>query len=106
MRLYQLLVCALLSISLVGCKEESQAESDTVESSSESVSEPQFNPHNGPVKPICSAPVPVKDIWALEPMLIDKGLITNDMNKEQREVVIREYINKKNSVYENCLKGK
>lgn len=97
MRLDQLLACSLLSISLVGCKEESQAESS---------SDSQFNPHNGPVKPVCSAPAPVKDIWALEPMLIDKGLITNDMNKEQREAVIREYINKKNSVYENCLKGK
>ncbi|MBD3654368.1 hypothetical protein [Kangiella sp.] len=97
MRLYQLLACALLSISLVGCKEQSQAESD---------SDSQFNPHKGPVPPICSAPPPVKDIWVLEPMLIEKGLITEDMDKKQREAVIREYINKKNSVYENCLKGK
>lgn len=97
MRLYQLLACALLSVFLVGCKEESQAESD---------SGSHFNPHNGPVQPICSSPPPVKDIWVLEPMLIEQGLITQDMDKEQRETVIRNYIKKKNSTYEKCLKGK
>ncbi len=59
------------------------------------------------VKPVnCSAPPLIENIWKLEPMLKDKGLITDAMNKEQKEQVIREYIRKKNSKFENCSKGK
>lgn len=62
------------------------------------------NTKKGP-KLNCSAPPPVQDIWKLEPILIDKGLITENMSREQREAAIREYIRNKNAKYENCSKG-
>ncbi|MHC9511084.1 hypothetical protein [Kangiella sp. M94] len=106
MRVYLLLTCSVFVLLMVACKNDTQVEAEGVEEHANQASDSQFNPHKGPVKPICSAPAPVKDIWKLEPMLIEKGLITEEMDKEQRELVIRNYINKKNSVYENCLKGK
>ncbi len=54
----------------------------------------------------CSAPPPLKDIWDLQPLLTKQGKITEKMTQEEREVVIREYIQKKNARYENCMKGK
>ncbi len=106
MRSFRLILLCFISLALVACKNEVQAESEVVENHSVEDSSTTFNPHKGPIKPICSSPPPVENIWALEPMLIEKGLITQDMSKEQREAVIRNYINNKNSIYEKCLKGK
>lgn len=97
MRYSLLLMCLLAFLGLAACKNDVQAE--------EATSEHSFNPQKGPVQPICSTPAPIQDIWKLEPMLIEKGLITEDMDREQRETVIRDYINKKNSAYDQCLKG-
>lgn len=105
MRIYLSLFCSLLALLLVACKNDVQSEVEVLEEQQSTGSDPQFNPHKGPVKPVCSAPAPIQDIWQLEPMLIDKGLITEDMDKEQRETVIRDYIKKKNSAYDKCLKG-
>lgn len=93
-------------MSLISCKNNAPESDETSQVSSGIEPSSSFNPHNGPVPPICSAPPPVKNIWVLEPMLIEKGLITEDMDKEQREAVINNYIKKKNSTYEKCLKGK
>ncbi|MCW8857811.1 MAG: hypothetical protein OQJ95_10645 [Kangiella sp.] len=105
MRTYLLLACLISAITLVACKNDVHPEKEGIERHESNDSETQFNPHKGPVKPICSAPAPIQDIWKLEPMLIEKGLITEDMDKQQRETVIRDYINKKNSAYDKCLKG-
>lgn len=106
MRVYLLLACSVFVLLIVACKDNARVEAEVAEEHANQASDSQFNPHKGPVQPICSAPASVKDIWKLEPMLIEKGVITEVMDKEQRELVIRDYINKKNSVYENCLKGK
>ena len=106
MRCYQLLACFLSILLLFACKNDIRTEAEVVESSEVDDSASHFNPHKGPIQPVCSPPPPIKDIWALEPMLVEKGEITENMNIKQREAVIREYISKKNSVYENCLKGK
>lgn len=58
------------------------------------------------IKPVCSIPPAPRNIWKLELMLKVKGLITDNMTKEKKETVIRNYINKKNSTYTHCLKGK
>ena len=59
-----------------------------------------------PIAPVCSAPAMPQNIWKLEPILKDKGLITEEMSKEQKEKVIRDYITKRNSAYiEKCEKG-
>lgn len=105
MRVYLLLACSVFVWLMVACKDDTQAETTVVEEQKSTDSDSQFNPHKGPVKPVCSVPPPVKDIWKLEPMLIEKGLITEGMNKAEREAIIRDYINKKNSAYEKCLKG-
>lgn len=60
---------------------------------------------NDPVQPVCSAPPAPQNIWKLEPMLKEKGLITEDMTHSEKEQVIRDYINKKNATYINCVKG-
>lgn len=59
-----------------------------------------------PINRICSAPPAPQNIWKLEPMLKDKGLIKEDMTRKQKEEIIRNYINKKNSAYTKCVKGK
>ncbi len=53
----------------------------------------------------CSAPPYVKDIWKLEPILVKQGKITEEMGKEEREAVIKQYIRNKNAQYSKC-KGK
>ncbi|AKE52446.1 hypothetical protein TQ33_1499 [Kangiella geojedonensis] len=58
------------------------------------------------IQPVCSAPPPPQNIWKLEPVLKEKGLITEDMTRPEKEQVIRDYINKKNSAYIKCVKGK
>ncbi|HEY9030730.1 MAG TPA: hypothetical protein VIM93_05160 [Kangiella sp.] len=105
MRIYLPLFYSLLVLLLVACKNDVQSEVEVLEEQQGTDSDLQFNPHKGPVKPVCSAPAPIQDRWKLESMLIDKGLITEDMDKEQRETVIRDYIKKKNSAYDKCLKG-
>lgn len=57
-------------------------------------------------KRICSTPPAPQNIWKLEPMLKQKGLIKDGMTKHQKEETIRNYINKKNSAYTQCIKGK
>lgn len=106
MRSFRPVVCCIAGLILVACKNDVKAESEVVENHSLDESSTTFNPHKGPIQPICSTPPSAKNIWALEPMLIEKGLITQDMDKEQREAVIRNYIKKKNLTYEKCLKGK
>jgi len=72
-------------------------------------SEPAISATTSPVTsptPKCSAPPPVRDIWKLEPMLTEQGLITTDMTGEQKERVIRDYIGKKNEFYLNCKNHK
>ncbi|PXF63127.1 hypothetical protein [Kangiella spongicola] len=55
---------------------------------------------------ICTSPPAPQNIWKLEPMLKQKGLIKDGMTKQQKEQIIRDYINKKNSAYTQCIKGK
>lgn len=57
-------------------------------------------------KRICSSPPAPQNIWKLEPILKQKGLIKDGMTKKQKEQIIRDYINKKNSAYTQCIKGK
>lgn len=57
-------------------------------------------------KQTCSAPPPVRDIWALEPMLTEKGLIKPDMSRDQKEQIIRDYIRDRNQRYKDCNKRK
>lgn len=58
-------------------------------------------------KPACSAPPPVADIWKLEPLLIEQGLIVAEMSREQREQAIRTYIQKKNRYFlDHCQEKK
>jgi hypothetical protein len=60
-----------------------------------------------PPKPACSAPPPIHDIWKLEPMLTEQGLITSEMSREQKETAIRDYIRKKNQTFlNNCQEKK
>ena len=47
----------------------------------------------------CSAPPPLRDIWALEPALIRSGRITGAMNHEEREHAIRAYIAETNQSF-------
>ncbi|NVJ51603.1 MAG: hypothetical protein HWE11_14530 [Gammaproteobacteria bacterium] len=54
----------------------------------------------------CSAPPPVRDIWALEPMLTNSGDIKPEMTREEKKAVILEYIRAKNETYSKCKKGK
>ena len=61
---------------------------------------------NNNVQPVCSTPPPPQNIWKLEPVLKEKGLITEGMTQSEKEQVIRDYINKKNSAYIKCVKGK
>ncbi|RDX36445.1 hypothetical protein DZA50_05115 [Kangiella sp. HD9-110m-PIT-SAG07] len=88
-----ILSLALLSLLAVSCANQNTGTSD------EGVNET-------PIKPMCSAPPMPQNIWKLEPMLKQKGLITDDMTRSEKETVIRDYINKKNSAYINCVKGK
>jgi hypothetical protein len=55
-------------------------------------------------KPRCSAPPPVRDIWALAPMLKRDGKLSDEMSREQQEQVIRDYIRLTNQQYLNCTK--
>ena len=68
------------------------------------------SPNKLPAKPPsnlnCSAPPPIENIWKLEPMLVEQGLIKPEMSKQDKETVIREYIRKKNAKYQHCRKGK
>lgn len=58
-------------------------------------------------KPVCSAPPPIHDIWKLEPLLVEQGLITSTMSREQKEAAIRDYIRKKNQTFlNNCQEKK
>jgi len=54
----------------------------------------------------CSKPPLVDDIWKLEPMLIKKGEIEATMSREEKEVIIRQYIRNKNEKFRQCSKGK
>lgn len=81
------------ALLMLGCQSTSQSE----EVSENVVSTAQYN---------CSAPPQVENIWKLEPLLIKKGLITEEMTKEQRASRIKQYIRDKNAKYQNCRKGK
>ncbi len=93
MLLKQLVGTAGLCLALIACQTNSNENENAAENT---IKGPKLN---------CSAPPPVNDIWKLEPMLLEKGLITEEMSKEQRESAIREYIRKKNAKFENCSKG-
>ena len=81
------------ALLMLGCQSASQSE----EVSENVVSPVQFN---------CSAPPQIENIWKLEPLLIKKGLITEEMTKEQRASIIKQYIRDKSAKYQNCRKGK
>lgn len=57
-------------------------------------------------KVVCSAPPPIKDIWALEPSLKRQGKIDDSMSPEQKETVIRAYIRERNQIFIKCKEGK
>ncbi|WP_196137685.1 hypothetical protein [Aliikangiella sp. G2MR2-5] len=59
------------------------------------------------VKPpyACQKPAPVKDIWALEPLLIKRGEIVESMTREEREKAIQAYIARQYAQYKLCIKG-
>lgn len=62
-----------------------------------------------PAKPTavtCTAPPPIKDIWALEPSLKRQGKIDDSMSIEQKETVIRAYIRERNQIFIKCKEGK
>ena len=80
-----LLIAAALT--LAACASEPSKESGT------SAAAPK------PGKPVCSAPPPIDDIWKLEPVLLKQGLITPDMDREQKEAAIRSYIHNKNQAF-------
>ncbi len=91
-------VIIALAVMLVGCKATDQEMND---------SDSQISNSKLPIiKPNCSAPPPIENIWVLEPMLTEKGLIKEGMSQEKKESVIRSYIHKKNQQYSRCLKGK
>ena len=82
-------LAALLSVFAAACTSTASEPAQTAASS------PKLN---------CSAPPKVKDIWALEPMLTEKGLIVPSMSSEEKETVIRDYIRKKDEAFKNCNK--
>lgn len=53
----------------------------------------------------CSALPPVHDIWQLEDMLLRNGTLTADMNRDQRESAIRQYIAARNATHLEQCKG-
>ncbi|PCI71881.1 MAG: hypothetical protein COB38_04870 [Gammaproteobacteria bacterium] len=55
---------------------------------------------------LCKKMAPIMDIWKLEPILVKKGKIKEDMDKAEKEKVIRHYINNKTKQYKICLKSK
>ncbi|AQS37207.1 hypothetical protein Sps_02047 [Shewanella psychrophila] len=52
---------------------------------------------------VCQQPLPVVDIWSLEPMLTKSGVLKGSMTQTEKEMAIRNYINKKNDKYRQCL---
>ncbi len=54
--------------------------------------------------PNCSAPPPVRDIWALAPMLRKEGVIHDAMSRDEQEHAIRAYIAKRNEQFLKCNK--
>lgn len=96
--LVRALLPALLASSLMACAAEPAA------TNSPATPPKSGTPPTAAIK--CSAPPPVRDIWALEPMLSKDGLITAEMSREQKEQVIREYIRQKSQTYLNCKEKK
>jgi len=86
---------ALISLA-VGCQNNAE-QSENIEA------EPKPKPISIPVE--CKQPVQVQDIWKLEPILVRKGEITVEMNKDEKEKIIQAYIARKNKQYKICLKG-
>lgn len=84
---------------LAGCKSPQSA--DNQDSSAI-----QVDNASNPIKVTCNTPRMVQDIWKLEPMLTEKGLIKADMNRDEKEKIIRSYIAKKNEQYQKCNQGK
>ncbi|NVJ61372.1 MAG: hypothetical protein HWE27_13335 [Gammaproteobacteria bacterium] len=50
----------------------------------------------------CSGVVIPKDIWALEAMLIEEGLINPDMPEEKKQQIIEDYIKQQKSSFPKC----
>ena len=97
-------IAAGLIVSAAACTTQADfvPENGTDESTSQSESAPK--PQKLPVA--CKQPAPVKDIWALEPILVKSGAITTSMTKEEKERELRAYIARRNKQYEICLRGK
>ncbi len=55
-------------------------------------------------QPVCSAPPPVHDIWALAPLLKKQGKIDDSMTREQQEAIIRDDIRQTNERFLKCKK--
>lgn len=53
----------------------------------------------------CLHPAKVNDIWKLEPILAERGLIDESMSKEEKAKAINAYIAEKYAQYQSCLKG-
>ena len=79
---------------VVGCTSNQSTEDSTTSSAQ--------TDNNTLIKVACGSPRMVQDIWKLEPMLTEKGLIKADMTSDQKEKIIRGYIAQKNEQYQKC----
>ncbi len=80
--------------ALIGCQSNHSIDGSQEDASLSNDKSPQI---------ICSS-TQVSDIWKLEPMLTKKGLIRAEMDVDEKEQVIKEYIRNKNAAHENCAK--
>lgn len=93
-----LICCVLLVSACQNASDQTQTPQSTTELTDSSAVSTKI-----PVA--CKQPAFVEDIWKLEPILVEKGAITTEMSKGDKEKVIKEYIAKKNAQYKLCLKG-
>ncbi len=89
----------LFVTTLLGCSQNQVISSDASERADAPL------PPNHELPKSCKQPAPVLDIWKLEPILIKNGTIKENMKKAEKEVLIRQFIEKKNQQYQLCMKG-
>ena len=101
------LICCVLLLSACqnGSERSSQSTTEVNDSSAVEAKIPGAKIPGAKIPIACIQPAPVEDIWKLEPILVEKGRITTEMSKGQKEKAIKEYIAKKNAQYKLCLKG-
>lgn len=100
-------VALLFLIALLGCSHQPLSESKPeIQLALEPAVEVQVDSSNTKkIKLVCSVPPAPKDTKKLQQNLKDSGVITDDMNAEEADAKVAEYIYQRQQKFKNCNKG-